>query len=143
MKTRIPVKIFPIERAGYHIKLQVQINGKPAVFILDTGASKTVMDKAAVEHFVENPDMQLMDQTTSGIGTNTMESHLVVLKKFSVGKLELRNFKCAVLDLKHVNIAYEHLGLTQVAGVLGGDILKKYKAVINYATSTLQLEKKS
>jgi len=139
MKTRIPLTVFPIEQDGYHIKLKVWINDQPAVFILDTGASKTVMDKNIVDNFMENPEMTLLEQLTSGIGTNTMESHMVMIKKIKIGRIMIEDFPCAVLDLHHVNTAYDHLQLEKIMGVLGGDILNKYNAVINYEKKFLTL----
>jgi hypothetical protein len=46
-----------------------------------------------------------------------------------------------VLDLSTINIAYRQLGHSDVLGVLGGDILMKYKAVIDYRKQELKLSK--
>lgn len=118
----------------------MKINGKDAPFILDTGASKTVMDHNIIHDFVSDPEIIPLEQLTSGIGTNTMEGHMVILQEIKIGRVVIREFPCALLDLKHVNIAYDHLGLEKVAGVIGGDILQHYHAVINYSKSTLILE---
>lgn len=44
----------------------------------------------------------------------------------------IENFEAVLLDLAHVNESYEKLGLTPIDGVLGGDVLYKYNAAINY-----------
>jgi|TARA_B110000459_G_C16477643_1_gene432721 predicted aspartyl protease len=38
MKTTLPITIFPIEDDGYHLKITLIVNGKPANMIIDTGA---------------------------------------------------------------------------------------------------------
>jgi len=38
MKTTLPITIFPIEDDGYHLKITLIVNGKPANIIVDTGA---------------------------------------------------------------------------------------------------------
>ena len=54
--------------------------------------------------------------------------------------MDTTNYEAAVLNLKHVNQTYEKLKLAPVEGILGGDILLKYKATINYDTRELVLE---
>lgn len=140
MRTRIKLDVFPIEKDGFHIKLPVKVNGKNGLFILDTGASKTVMDVSVIHDFIDQPDIKPLEQLTSGIGTNSMEGHLVYIHELQLGKIKIKEFPCALLDLKHVNIAYGTLGLEKIVGVIGGDILQQYKAVINYSKSVLVLE---
>ena len=53
--------------------------------------------------------------------------------------LLIDEFEVAVLDLSTINVAYRQLGHPEVLGVLGGDILMKYKAVVDYGQQTLTL----
>ncbi len=46
-----------------------------------------------------------------------------------------------MLDLSSINIAYGHMGHPEVLGVSGGDILMKYKAVIDYGEQVMKLTK--
>lgn len=141
MATRIKLDIFSLDKDGYHIKLKVLINGKVANLILDTGASRTVFDKNTIHEFVPELDLMEHESTTSGVGSNELQSFSTIMKKFEIGNLLIRRYHCAVIDLTHVNMAYEMVGRPAVHGVLGGDILRKYKAKINYETKTLTLGK--
>ncbi|HEY9197530.1 MAG TPA: hypothetical protein VIM77_14745, partial [Mucilaginibacter sp.] len=58
-----------------------------------------------------------------------------------IGDLMIDDFEAAVLDLSTINIAYSQMGHPQVLGVIGGDILMKYKAVIDYGKETIRLKK--
>lgn len=141
MATRIKLNVFSLDKDGYHIRLKVLLNGKEADFILDTGASRTVFDKNAVAEFLPEADLEKHDARTSGVGSNELESFSAIIHKLEIGNLLIKKYHCAVLDLTHVNMAYQMVGKPKVHGVLGGDILRKYKAKINYHTKTLILGK--
>lgn len=142
MATRIKLSVFSLDKDGFHIKLKVKINGKPAILILDTGASRTVFDKNAVEEFFPEANLEKHEARTSGVGSNELQSYSTIINEFEIGSLKIKKYHCAILDLTHVNMAYEMVGRPKVHGVLGGDILKKYKAKINYETKTMTLGKK-
>ncbi len=54
-----------------------------------------------------------------------------------LGDFEIKDDKMILLDLSHVNESYKLMKLKPVDGVIGGDILKKYKAVIDYGKKVL------
>jgi predicted aspartyl protease len=139
MKTTIPLEIFPIEDDGYHIKISIKVNGVAASMILDTGASRSVFDETRITEFVENGQVEEHDRLSSGLGTNTMKSKKVLIGNLQIGQLEINNYDATVLDLTHVNESYEKLGLAPVDGILGGDILCDYDAIIDYAQKELIL----
>lgn len=140
MTSTIPFKILSLDSDGYHLMIKAKINGKAASLIVDTGASKTVLDRTRVSKFVKESDFKTHDKLSSGLGTNTMESQTTVLKKLKIGELEITDYTTVLLDLSHVNASYEQIGLKQVEGVLGSDILLKYKALIDYEKKVLKLK---
>jgi hypothetical protein len=141
MKTILPLEIFPIENDGYHIKIVIKINGKAASMILDTGASRSVFDESRITAFVDDNSVEENDRLSSGLGTNTMTSKKVKIEKLQLGEIIIDNYEATILDLIHVNQSYEKLDLAPVDGVLGGDILNDYQAVIDYAKKELILIK--
>ena len=68
-----------------------------------------------------------------------MPTSTVTLKTFRIGDLIIENFPVVLLDLQHVNGSYQTLGHSEIEGVIGNDILVKYKAIINYEKLTLTL----
>lgn len=136
-KAVIELKVIPIEDDGFHILIESLINNKKATLILDTGASKTVLDQNNIDVFIADNSLQDEEKKTSGIGTNTMDSKSVVLDSISFNQLKINEYKVAVLDLVHVNNSYEKLKLPKIEGILGGDILNQYNAVIDYKNKTL------
>jgi len=139
MKTILPLEIFPIENDGYHIKVVIKVNEKEASMILDTGASRSVFDESRIMAFINGNELESHDRLSSGLGTNTMTSKKVLIEEFQLGEIVIANYEATVLDLMHVNQSYEKLDLNPVDGILGGDILNDYDAVIDYAKKELIL----
>lgn len=140
MKTTIPFKVLSIGGEGFHLIIKLYINRKVANVIIDTGASKTVFDKKRIAKYVTNKKFGKHDNLSSGLGTSTMKSHFTSIKKIKIGEIEILDYKTILLDLSHVNKSYHQVGLPQIDGVLGSDILLKYKAVIDYEKKVLKLK---
>jgi predicted aspartyl protease len=139
MKTTIPIQILQIDNDGYHLLSTITINRKKANVIIDTGASRTVFDRERIKKFVKTRSKKLKDKLSTGLGTSNMESHHLEISSLGIGKIRIRKYATVLLDLSHVNNSYQQLGLLQIEGVLGSDILYKYKARIDYKKCVLEL----
>ena len=140
MRTTIPLRIVHVDQQGYHLFAKARVNGKVLNLLIDTGASKTVFDSNRIEKFADKTSMLLNEHISTGLGTNSMQSHTIVLKKMQVGELILKQYQVFLLDLSHVNETYEKLNYKPLDGVIGGDILKKYKVVIDYGKKQMVLK---
>ena len=143
MITKIPITILNIENEGFHLLINVKINNKKALLIIDTGASSTVFDKEKIKKFAAEKEFISNDKLSTGLGTNSMKSEKTVLKKIIFGELELKKQPVLLLDLSHVNTSYESIGLKPIDGVLGSDLLLKYDAIIDYKKCELRLTNKT
>lgn len=139
MITKVPLRFLSIEGDGYHLQARIKINGKSALVIVDTGASRTVFDKSEIERYLKNEKIAEHDKLSTGLGTNSMESHFVVINKLELGKIRMEDFDAVILDLKHVNQTYSSIGIKPVAGVLGSDVLVAFNAVIDFKKRSLTL----
>jgi hypothetical protein len=142
MRSKIPLKILKIDKDGFHISALSKINGKTAHLVVDTGASRTVFDKERIKKYFKKEKIKDLENLSTGLGTNSMQSQQTTLENFSIGKIEIENYNAILLDLSHVVQSYAQIGLKPVEGVLGSDVLKMYNAVIDYKNKTLVLEKK-
>jgi predicted aspartyl protease len=141
MITKIPIQILPIEEDGFHLMTTVKINGKKANLIIDTGASRTIFDETLIKNFLpkEYDEFEKNEKLSTGLGTNTMQSHAFSLKKLKIGDLIIKDYMALILDLNNINESYSKLKLPLIHGVIGGDLLKKHKAVIYYQSKILKL----
>ena len=123
---------------GFHPFVNVTIEGKKCRFLIDTGASKSVIDK----HFYEaklGRKMKVLKQETTGLHSTVMESYVGTLKKLAIGKLVIPAYTVAGVDLMHVNTTYQKMKLKKIQGILGSDLLKKHNMVIYYGQSKLYI----
>jgi len=134
MMNSVKIELMPIEEDGYHIFVEAVINGRIARLLVDTGASRTVFDEKKIKAYLsrKNNNFAKLDKLSTGLGTNTMESHTVILKEFSLGDTTFKDYVAVVLNMEHVNQSYQMIGHLQIDGVLGGDLLHELRAVIDY-----------
>ena len=140
-KIGIPLQIIDLQQDGFHPLVNISVFGKPFILVLDTGASKTAFDQNMLLQAHEQAVVTVSDKLSTGLGTNTMASSTAIIHDLYISDLLIDEFEVAVLDLSTINIAYRQLGHPEVLGVLGGDILMKYNAVINYGKQVIKLKK--
>lgn len=140
----VPLTLLNLQDDGFHLLLEVIVFGHPFKAVLDTGASKTVFDKATVEsHLHKNMVLRHTDMLSTGLGTTSMQSFILNVPDLQIGDFHLKNHEVAVLDLSTINFAYEQLDIDPVIGVIGGDILTRYGGVIDYRKTTLKLRQRA
>jgi hypothetical protein len=134
MMNHLKIELMPIEEDGYHIFIDAVINGGSARLLVDTGASRTVFDEERIRAFLlkKNHRFKKFSKLSTGLGTNTMKSHSIVLDEFRLGDTFFNDYQAVVLNMEHVNQSYQMLGEKQIDGVLGGDLLQKLKIVVDY-----------
>ncbi|MFD0763880.1 aspartyl protease family protein [Mucilaginibacter lutimaris] len=136
----VPLNIIDLHGDGFHPLLDVVIFGKPFKVVLDTGASRTAFDRDLLMEANEQATIILSDRLSTGLGTNTMESATALIENIWIGDLLIPELEVAVLNLSTINIAYHEMGHPEVLGVLGSDILMKYRAVIDFNKKVLKLK---
>ncbi len=135
----VPIQLLDIEGDGSHIMVEGLIHGKEAHFLIDTGASRSVFDPKTIASFIDNPIFQKKDGLTAGVGSSDLESATFVIDFLSIGGLEMTAYEAVALDLENIHEMYGKLNLPHIDGIIGGDLLQKYKAVINYRSKKLRL----
>lgn len=144
MKTKLPVRLVMLgDDGGLHLHATIQVNGKHAFVVVDTGASRTVFDKERIGRFVKKGATQKSEHLSSGLGTNAMESFHVDLANIQLGKLQVGQYRTHLLDLSHVNKAYDAVNIENIDGILGSDLLLELDAVIDYGKKVIHLSQRS
>ena len=138
----VPINIISIEGDGFHLIAEGMINNKPARFVVDTGASRTVFDKDRILDFIDNPEFNEKEGISAGIGGTDLSSFIFNIEELSFGNLKINDYQAVAMDLSNVNNSYAMLKIPPVDGVLGGDLMKKYQAVINYKLKKMRLTPK-
>lgn len=140
-KIRIPLKAVSLQEEGFHLFVEGSTGSHPIRLLIDTGASKTVLDKKFISEKLPELKLEVNEQLTTGVGSNTIQSEFTEIDNLRVGKLKLKKYKVAVLDLQHVNETYSLIQLPGIDGVLGCDVLVDYGVVINLRKMELRINK--
>ena len=135
----VPLQLLDIEGEGFHIMVKGMIHGKEANFLIDTGASRSVFDPKTISNFIDDIQFEKKEGLTAGVGSSDLESATFRIDVFSIGKVEICDYEAVALDLENIHEMYGKLGLPHIDGIIGGDLLKRYKSVINYKGKKLRL----
>jgi len=135
----IPLQLLDIEGEGFHIMVQGWIHGKEAHFLIDTGASRSVFDPTTIAGFIENPQFEQKEGITAGVGSSDLESSTFLIDSLVIGELEIRDYEAVALDLENIHEMYAKLHLPHIDGIIGGDLLRRHKAIINYKAKKIRL----
>ena len=108
--------------------------------LLDTGASSTVFDSTTVKGISADLEWEENEDKATGLGSNTVDNFVAIIDKMEIGTFIMEDYQVGVLDLAHVNESYGKMGAEPIAGVLGSDVLVKYKAVIDLEKEMVMLK---
>lgn len=121
---------------GHHL-VDVTLNGRPATFVLDTGANASVIHAPFAEQFGLTASRG-MSGAAVGLG-GSMSVGQSRLETLRVGSVEVRQGRIATADLSQLVNVLGRLSNRQVSGILGQDVMKTHHAVIDVAGPILYL----
>ena len=119
-----------------HITVSIRVNGRPCVFLVDTGGGATLIDISKKDKFQLEP--QALRDYAAGIGSAT--PLVRTMGTFGINGAEVRNDSLFLMDISYINAEFKKYRSQQVDGVLGTDFLEKHKAIIDYSRSALYLK---
>ncbi len=123
-----------------HFEIKAILNGTKGLFILDTGASNSCVGFTDIETFKLKAKESKIK--AAGAGATDMFTQSASKNQIKIGKWEFKNLNLVLFDLKHVNTALIQHNAKPVNGIIGADVLKKGKAIIDYNQKYLYLKLK-
>lgn len=121
-----------------HFEVIATINGVKGLFILDTGASSSCIGFSDAELF--NLKVKDSDIKAAGAGATDMLTQVSTKNSLKIGRWKIKKLKLVLFDLVHVNTALTTHNSKPVNGIIGADVLKKGKAIIDYDKKYLYLK---
>jgi len=121
-----------------HFEIKATINGVKGLFILDTGASNSCVGFDTIETFkliAKDSDIK-----AAGAGAVDMTTQISKKNEIKIGKWKKNKLALVLFNLTHVNTALIAHNSKPVDGIIGADILKKSKAIIDYEKKYLYLK---
>ena len=121
---------------GHHL-VDTKLNGRDATFVVDTGANATVLNTAYAG------DFGLSGRATPGgaIGLGgSLKASQSRIDSLTIGGVPIRQSRIMVSDLSQIARLLEPLsGGRTIHGIIGQDVMKEHRAVIDVAAPILYL----
>ena len=120
-----------------HYLLKACINGVEGKFILDSGASSSCICLSLEIKFKISSKKNKIK--ASSATSNMEDTRLSKNNTIKIGKW-LSKISLVSIDMNHINKVLNEKETESVDGIIGADILKKSKAVIDYESNKLYLK---
>jgi predicted aspartyl protease len=120
-----------------HYLMEAKVNSVSGRFILDTGASNSCVCISLEDKFkvISQKSKEKASSANSEMThTKISKSNAIQIGKWE-DKIDLISF-----DMNHINNALSQKKVPPIDGILGADILKKSKAILDYKTNRLYLK---
>lgn len=124
--------------ATEHYALKGMLNGVEGRFIVDTGASNTCVGMDRAELF--GMKAVVSEIRAAGAGAIDMETQVSENNSLEIESWQMGGLQVVLFDLSHVNQALLAHEEQAVDGILGADILRMARAVIDYGEDHLFLK---
>jgi len=126
-----------LEEGTIHLLVPFLHNGLENYWwVVDTGASKSVIDKTLASKLVEDESTGSM---ATGLGQEMVETSVGIIRDFRLGGSSFESLQVAIVELRHINEEYAKYSDKRIAGLLGSDFFYREKAVIDYERQIITL----
>ena len=120
-----------------HYLLKACINGVEGKFILDSGASSSCICLSLENKFkIDSKENKIK---ASSATSNMEDTRLSKNNAIKIGKW-ISKISLVSIDMTHINRVLNEKVTESVDGIIGADVLKKSKAVIDYVSNKLYLK---
>ena len=141
MKTiSIPLKLINLQDDGFHLLVEVVVFKEKHFAVLDTGASRSVFDKSLIEKHLSET-IKVSDEINAATLFTTTTTIQATIPELKIGRLKIPTYETVAFDLQSVSDTYEQFGHPPIGCIIGGDILMKHNAIIDYENLVLILKK--
>jgi hypothetical protein len=124
-----------------HLKLVGHLDGRPIDIVLDTGASKTIVDLSYCRsEGIAVSETGQPGAGAVGAGDITVSVHTLRDVRLTLEGLPVRSDGIFAIDMTNTNQKLMMKGAEPIRAVLGQDVLRYHQAVIDYATLALFLK---
>jgi hypothetical protein len=120
----------PFQFVEKHIFLPVTIDCRESLWVLDTGASMSVIDR----EYAESLGLEISGQMKGQGAGNVVDVAFTTLPAFSVDGIDFANQQVATIDIAPL---FRKTSDLEIAGILGYDFLSRFVTRVDYAGETL------
>ena len=120
-----------------HYLIEAKVNSVSGRFILDTGASNSCVCTSLENNFniISQETIEKASSATNEISNTKISKNNTI----QIGKWE-NKINLITFDMSHINHALNEKKINSVSGIIGADILKKSKAILDYNKNKLYIK---
>lgn len=118
--------------------MECKVNSINGRFIIDTGASNSCINYLLSKKFKLR--FKKSKEKASSASSEINDIFYSKNNILEIDDLKKNNFEIILFDMSHINKTFNHHALENIDGIIGGDILKEFKAVINYDKKNIKLK---
>ena len=118
-----------------HITATFKVNGKPCVFLVDTGGGGTLIDMSKKSKY----GLEAAGKRDYAAGIGSVSSLVKTSAILQVNGKEFKSGDLFMMDISYLNTEFRKTKGRQVGGVLGTDFLERHQAIIDYPHSKMFL----
>jgi predicted aspartyl protease len=123
-----------------HLLINAKINDVDGVYMLDSGASTTVVDAKQLHTLQLKLNYDETELTGGGVGAHSIENVPSYNNKIEINNFKIDNLVVAVMSLETAWESLAGVGAhDDLFGIIGVDILKTGNGIIDFSTMTLYL----
>jgi hypothetical protein len=141
MIQRIPFQIVELEHQSYHIIIDGKIDNIDLTLIIDTGASRTIIDKHYANK-LEKLNIGTEKPIATGLSAEQIPVELYNISKLFLEGFLFENIQCLTADLSAINDIYINLTGKTIGGLIGCDFLLERVKSIDFKRKYLTISVK-
>ena len=120
-----------------HYLIKAKINGINGEFILDSGASNSCV--CITKEYKFKLETKISKITASSATSEISETSISKKNLVSISKYE-NTIDLVTFDMSHINKTFNEKEIKSVDGIIGADVLKKSKAILDCKSNKLYLK---
>lgn len=117
--------------------IEGRINGKQAYFIVDTGASCSILNESRSQQFGFTFKNRNAADLVTGLGGEAVIS-LVYNCQIELGPLKIRSITFHAKPIDYLTRLIHNNEKIDVAGIIGSDILNRYDIIIDFGANAIR-----
>ncbi|HEX6170851.1 MAG TPA: aspartyl protease family protein [Chitinophagaceae bacterium] len=123
-----------------HLLINARINDVDGIYILDSGAGRTVIDAKQLDTLKLKLSHDETALTGGGVGAHGIENIPSYHNRIEINNFKIDDLAIAVMSLETAWESLAGVGAhEELFGIIGVDILRTGNAIIDFATMTLYL----
>lgn len=122
---------------GKVLTINIKINNIDAIFLLDTGASSSIIDLRKLYKYTSTKPVKTMNISSI---SNYIDTYQINIKNFKIGYYNIKNIIINVADLINLNNTFSTNNIKIIDGILGNDIIFKIISSIDIENKKIILK---